>query len=155
MLPPPTSEKTVEQSGPDAVVCLWRGTRPETARRVEQTKTAGGYDTSQTPGLVPRAPSEEEVVAQVAGASMGGTQAVKRLPEYTTSQFWARNYATGAILCIAIKRKFLTKGSVSEGGWVMYPEAPVEGAIWENYTSAKSTSTSLINPKTGKRIIGD
>jgi hypothetical protein len=149
----PTAENKVVSASPDEVVTLWRGTRPETAQRIHATRTAGGYDTSLTPGLEPGAPSEDAAIAQVVGASGQGFSGRTRLPEYTTSEHWAMNYANGAIVCIDIRRKFLTKGSGSEGGWVMFPEAPIEAFAAKPHTGTKKV-TVVLN-KQGKHLLAD
>jgi len=149
---PPTEENKVKTASPEDVVTLWRGTRPETAQRIFSTRTAGGYDVSGTPGLEPGAPTEEQAIAQVVGASGQGFTKGTRLPEYTTSEHWAKNYANGAIVCIDIRRKFLTKGSGSEGGWVMFPEAPIQAFDAKPHTGTKTT---VVLNKQGNQIICD
>ena len=154
---PPSKEEDVVSAKPDDVVCLCRGCRPETGERLAKSMTAGGYDTSGTPGLEPYAPSEEEAVRQVIGGSGSGffKSNLPRLPEFTTSIHLAQTYSSGAIVCIAIKRKFLTKGSVSECGWIARHEAPLVKVAWAPYNKPHSSGKTALVGKGGKHLIGD
>lgn len=150
MLPPDTEDK-VTSAPPETSVILWRGTVFGTGFDVRLYDTAGGVEASQIVMETTRAPTEEEAIGQVGGSSAKNINPDK-FPEYTTSQRHARQYAAGMIICIKIKRKFLTKGSVSEFGWVALHTAPVEFLDYELYGIAKP---QLVNPNTGKRIIAD
>lgn len=154
-IPDPSTEQAVAAAGAEDIVILWRGTVPDTARRIARFNTADGYDTSGTPGLEPAAPTEEEALTQVMGMSAPKPRTLPKFPEYTTDPAVARQYAGGAIVCVAIKRKFLTKGSVSEKGWVALHEAPLVGVQWIPYASASGSTTGLVNLATGKRLFAD
>lgn len=160
--PKPTPEESILRAPADSTIILWRGSYPDQADRVVRFKTADGYDTSGTPGITVSAPSEEDALLQVKGASdpaffrrfslPDGT--IRRLPEYTTSMALARQFANGKILIIAIKRKYLVKGSVSEFGWIADWCAPLEAVVSIDFMSINQ-KPDLTNPKTGRRIIGD
>lgn len=151
----PTPYSTVRDADGENIMTLWRGTVAPTAQRIAQFMTADGYDTSATPGLTPGAPTDNEAIQQVMGFSGQNPRLLPKFPEYTCNQGIALGFATGAVVCIKIKRKYLTAGSVSEQGWVAYHEAPVEKVVWEPRTSANGSATGLLNNKTGKRIFAD
>ena len=136
-----TAYELVKKANPDDVVVLARASNPETAARIMRFKTAGGYDTTLTPGLEPTAPTETEAMRQAAGAS---SQDPLKLPEYSSDQTVVESFArmSGAIVMIAIKRKFLTAGSVVEAGWVVRHEAPVEKAMLKKVEQSVKLKTS-------------
>jgi hypothetical protein len=117
---PPTKEDAVAPAGPETDVYLLRGSRLETAQRMFET----GCVRASAPNPDCGAPTEEQIIKQVGGYQ--GGQVAEKLPEFTTSGHWAEVYATNCIIFIRIKRKYLAKGSVSEGGWVCFPEAPCQ-----------------------------
>ena len=149
----PTTETKVLAAKPHDIVTLWRGTIEDTAKRIEKHMTADGYDTSATPGIDPGNPTEKEAITQVLGMSALKPRTLPKFPEYTTSEAIAKQFAAGAIVCIAIQRKYLTKGSVSENGWVAYHEAPIRGVAWIKHTSVMAGG--MINSATGRRIFAD
>ncbi|MCA9619089.1 MAG: DUF4765 family protein [Myxococcales bacterium] len=107
-----TSEHGVETAGPEEVVHLARGCN------AYQLGVARGHasDAHTT------APSEEEARAQV-----GEMPCFGKLIEFTTDEDVARRFGTGGyVIGIAIKRKYLTKGSVSEAGWICRDSAPFD-----------------------------
>lgn len=99
-------------------------------------------------------PTEKEAISQVGGPRSGQlSEEQKKFPEFTTSLHWAQSYATDCILMIAIQKKYLTKGSVSECGWICYDAAPCQLMGAQPYKGAPGKS--LVNSATGKKLIAD
>ncbi|MFY0635069.1 MAG: DUF4765 family protein [Vannielia sp.] len=127
-----SAESTVSSAKPEDLVLLVRGTGMHRVTAVQKAMSANGDEANEdTP-----APDESAVVSQVGGSQSGVTRT--KLPEYTTRVDIAENFAKGAILCIAVRRKYLTKGSGTEGGWAVLGTAPVEGVDFEVYGSANA-----------------
>ena len=67
-------------------------------------------------------PSEEEAIAQVGESAFDG-----RLVEFTANRTIAEAFGSkGWVIVVKIRRKYLTRGSTSECGWVAYMNAPFE-----------------------------
>lgn len=126
-LPPMSTEAEVSGAGAEEFVRLWRGTNVGRAESIQSKRTAGGSDVDIDCGT----PTEADILAAVGGRQPGqGTTTRKVTVEYTTNERIAKHFAAGAIVCINIKKKYLTKGSGTEGGWCVYPSAPIMGAEW-------------------------
>jgi len=130
-----STEEQVAAAGADDTVILCRGTVVDTANKVKANKSAGGVKADANCG----APSEDLAKLQVGGFQ---TELLKKLkityeefvknkpPEYSTDEKKAKGFASGALLYVAIKKKYLTKGSGSEDGWIALPQAPLVNADW-------------------------
>ena len=123
----PYTEHQIQQAARDEMVILWRGTNVQNATAIGTNLTAGGAGSAN---LSCGSPTEEEARMQVGGYSGYG---YRKQPEYTTNYKIAQQFARGAIICIWIKKMYLTKGSGSEGGWIAYPNAPLEQIYWTKY----------------------
>lgn len=67
------------------------------------------------------APSDDQAIAQVA------EQVTPDLVEFTANLSVAQRFGRkGWIIVVRINRKYLTRGSVSEQGWVAFTNAPFE-----------------------------
>ncbi|EBA3345220.1 DUF4765 family protein, partial [Salmonella enterica] len=136
----PTSEENVQsiykklQSGDTAAgeteVVLCRGTTGPQAENIVKLKTAGGVEGAD-PNVLPV--SEETARLQVRNGRV--------VPEYTTDLSVADRFSREHYLIIVkVKAKYITRGSVSESGWVMPHTAPVEpvGIIDRTYGHAEN-----------------
>lgn len=137
----PTSEENVQsiykkyQSG-DAVageteVVLCRGTIGPQAENIVSFKTAGGIEGGDVEVL--------PVSAEIAKEQVRSGRIV---PEYTTDLSVADRFSREHYLIIVrVKVKYLTRGSVSESGWVMPKNTPVDpvGIIDRTYGKAENT----------------
>lgn len=122
-----SSESTVASADPEDVVLVVRGTGIHRKDAISAAKSANGDPADpETP-----APGEAGVISQVGGSQQGKTRT--KVPEYTTRVDIAENFAHGAIIGVAIKRKYLTKGSGTEGGWAVNGSAPIEEMVWQPY----------------------
>ncbi|MGC2635832.1 MAG: DUF4765 family protein [Acidobacteriaceae bacterium] len=141
------TEEDVKKAADDDEVFVLRGSRLDSAKRMYETGCVRGDKPDPNCGR----PTEEEVISQVGGPQSGKEHF--KFPEFTTEWHWAQTYATNCIVMIAIKKKYLTKGSVSECGWVCYDAAPCRVAGVEPYKG--TANKSLVNSKTGKKLIAD
>ncbi|EJO9767309.1 DUF4765 family protein [Salmonella enterica] len=137
----PTSEENVQsiykkyQSGDAAAgeteVVLCRGTIGPQAENIVSFKTAGGIDGGDVEVL--------PVSAEIAKEQVRSGRIV---PEYTTDLSVADRFSREHYLIIVrVKVKYLTRGSVSESGWVMPKNTPVDpvGIIDRTYGKAENT----------------
>lgn len=137
----PTSEENVQsiykkyQSGDAAAgeteVVLCRGTIGPQAENIVSFKTAGGIEGGDVEVL--------PVSAEIAKEQVRSGRIV---PEYTTDLSVADRFSREHYLIIVrVKVKYLTRGSVSESGWVMPKKTPVEpaGIIDRTYGNAENT----------------
>ncbi|EBV5482572.1 DUF4765 family protein [Salmonella enterica subsp. enterica serovar Pomona] len=137
----PTSEENVQsiykkyQSGDAAVgeteVVLCRGTIGPQAENIVSFKTAGGIEGGDVEVL--------PVSAEIAKEQVRSGRIV---PEYTTDLSVADRFSREHYLIIVrVKVKYLTRGSVSESGWVMPKNTPVDpvGIIDRTYGKAENT----------------
>lgn len=137
----PTSEENVQsiykkyQSGDAAAgeteVVLCRGTIGPQAENIVSFKTAGGIEGGDVEVL--------PVSAEIAKEQVRSGRIV---PEYTTDLSVADRFSREHYLIIVrIKVKYLTRGSVSESGWVMPKKTPVDpvGIIDRTYGKAENT----------------
>jgi len=109
---PLSREKEVAEARPDTEVILARG-----CNKMQLTELQSRLADAST-----TAPSEEEACKQVGEMPVFGS-----LIEFTTDQGVATRFATGGyIVVVKIARRYLTKGSVSEGGWICKSAAPFE-----------------------------
>lgn len=118
-LHPPTNDTRMLRSIPE--VYLWRGCTKEQLMGIA---TQGSADGISPPDANAEAPSEEEAKKQVAEAD--------KLPEFTNvpakaEQFGRRNF----VIVVKIATRYLTRGSVVEGGWVCANNAPVTLIHWK------------------------
>ncbi|EHN7381116.1 DUF4765 family protein, partial [Salmonella enterica] len=134
----PTSEENVQsiykkyQSGDAAAgeteVVLCRGTIGPQAENIVSFKTAGGIEGGDVEVL--------PVSAEIAKEQVRSGRIV---PEYTTDLSVADRFSREHYLIIVrVKVKYLTRGSVSESGWVMPKNTPVDpvGIIDRTYGKA-------------------
>ncbi|EBT5476735.1 DUF4765 family protein [Salmonella enterica] len=137
----PTSEENVQsiykkyQSGDAAAgeteVVLCRGTIGPQAENIVSFKTAGGIEGGDVEVL--------PVSAEIAKEQVRSGRIV---PEYTTDLSVADRFSREHYLIIVrVKVKCLTRGSVSESGWVMPKNTPVDpvGIIDRTYGKAENT----------------
>ncbi len=137
----PTSEENVQsiykkyQSGDTAAgeteVVLCRGTIGPQAENIVSFKTAGGIEGGDVEVL--------PVSAEIAKEQVRSGRIV---PEYTTDLSVADRFSREHYLIIVrVKVKYLTRGSVSESGWVMPKKTPVDpvGIIDRTYGKAENT----------------
>ncbi|HAK6115980.1 TPA: DUF4765 family protein [Salmonella enterica] len=137
----PTSEENVQsiykkyQSGDAAAgeteVVLCRGTIGPQAENIVSFKTAGGIEGGDVEVL--------PVSAEIAKEQVRSGRIV---PEYTTDLSVADRFSREHYLIIVrVKVKYLTRGSVSESGWVMPKNTPVDpvGIIDRTYGKAEKT----------------
>ncbi|EAW0947376.1 DUF4765 family protein [Salmonella enterica] len=137
----PTSEENVQgiykkyQSGDAAAgeteVVLCRGTIGPQAENIVSFKTAGGIEGGDVEVL--------PVSAEIAKEQVRSGRIV---PEYTTDLSVADRFSRQHYLIIVrVKVKYLTRGSVSESGWVMPKKTPVDpvGIIDRTYGKAENT----------------
>lgn len=137
----PTSEEDVQsiykkyQSGDAAAgeteVVLCRGTIGPQAENIVSFKTAGGIEGGDVEVL--------PVSAEIAKEQVRSGRIV---PEYTTDLSVADRFSREHYLIIVrVKVKYLTRGSVSESGWVMPKKTPVDpvGIIDRTYGKAENT----------------
>ena len=118
----PTVYSTIPDAAPNLDIRLWRGCSPEQAADIVKHQTAGGAAPGSALPSAGLCPTEQLAIDQVGS---GGVGQVSRLVEYTTIPRIAMQFASGAIVIICIKRKYLHLGSTAEGGWVAYPWSPV------------------------------
>ncbi|EAM8611339.1 DUF4765 family protein [Salmonella enterica] len=136
-----TSEENVQsiykkyQSGDAAAgeteVVLCRGTIGPQAENIVSFKTAGGIEGGDVEVL--------PVSAEIAKEQVRSGRIV---PEYTTDLSVADRFSREHYLIIVrVKVKYLTRGSVSESGWVMPKKTPVDpvGIIDRTYGKAENT----------------
>ncbi|EMO8022060.1 DUF4765 family protein [Salmonella enterica] len=137
----PTSEENVQsiykkyQSGDAAAgeteIVLCRGTIGPQAENIVSFKTAGGIEGGDVEVL--------PVSAEIAKEQVRSGRIV---PEYTTDLSVADRFSREHYLIIVrVKVKYLTRGSVSESGWVMPKKTPVDpvGIIDRTYGKAENT----------------
>lgn len=127
----PTSEENVQgiykkyQSGDAAAgeteVVLCRGTIGPQAENIVSFKTAGGIEGG-----------DAEVLPVSAEIAKEQVRSGRIVPEYTTDLSVADRFSREHYLIIVrVKVKYLTRGSVSESGWVM-PKKNTSGPCWYN-----------------------
>ncbi|END3063173.1 DUF4765 family protein [Salmonella enterica] len=137
----PTSEENVQsiykkyQSGDAAAgeteVVLCRGTIGPQAENIVSFKTAGGIEGGDVEVL----PVSAEIAKEQVRSGI-------IVPEYTTDLSVADRFSREHYLIIVrVKVKYLTRGSVSESGWVMPKKTPVDpvGIIDRTYGKAENT----------------
>ncbi|ECA4735852.1 DUF4765 family protein [Salmonella enterica subsp. enterica serovar Lerum] len=137
----PTSEENVQsiykkyQSGDAAAgeteVVLCRGTIGPQAENIVSFKTAGGIEGG-----------DAEVLPVSAEIAKEQVRSGRIVPEYTTDLSVADRFSREHYLIIVrVKVKYLTRGSVSESGWVMPKKTPVDpvGIIDRTYGKAENT----------------
>lgn len=137
----PTSEENVQsiykkyQSGDAAAgeteVVLCRGTIGPQAENIVSFKTAGGIEGGDV-----------EVLPVSAKIAKEQVRSGRIVPEYTTDLSVADRFSREHYLIIVrVKVKYLTRGSVSESGWVMPKNTPVDpvGIIDRTYGKAENT----------------
>ncbi|EBF9676366.1 DUF4765 family protein [Salmonella enterica] len=137
----PTSEENVQgiykkyQSGDAAAgeteVVLCRGTIGPQAENIVSFKTAGGIEGG-----------DAEVLPVSAEIAKEQVRSGRIVPEYTTDLSVADRFSREHYLIIVrAKVKYLTRGSVSESGWVMPKKTPVDpvGIIDRTYGKAENT----------------
>ncbi|EBD2946805.1 DUF4765 family protein [Salmonella enterica] len=137
----PTSEENVQsiykkyQSGDAAAgeteVVLCRGTIGPQAENIVSFKTAGGIEGGDVEVL--------PVSAEIAKEQVRSGRIV---PEYTTDLSVADRFSREHnLIIVRVKVKYLTRGSVSESGWVMPKKTPVDpvGIIDRTYGKAENT----------------
>ena len=128
-----STESQVASADPEQYVVLIRGcNRPEELDAIVGRSTAGGATPARDDG---QAPSEAQAVEQVKfegapWATTGARQAARRQTndvEYTTDASTAIGFgmSRGGVVVARIQKKYLTKGSGSENGWICFKDAPV------------------------------
>ncbi|ELX9058624.1 DUF4765 family protein [Salmonella enterica] len=136
----PTSEENMQsiykkyQSGDAAAgeteVVLCRGTIGPQAENIVSFKTAGGMEGADVDVL----PVSVEIAREQVRSG-------RIVPEYTTDLSVADRFSREHyLIIIKVKAKYLTRGSVSESGWVMPQNTPVEpiGIIDRTYGNAEN-----------------
>lgn len=136
----PTSEENMQsiykkyQSGDatagETEVVLCRGTIGPQAENIVSFKTAGGMEGADVDVL----PVSVEIAREQVRSG-------RIVPEYTTDLSVADRFSREHYLIIVkVKAKYLTRGSVSESGWVMPQNTPVEpvGIIDRTYGNAEN-----------------
>ncbi len=145
-----TTEDVVKNASDDEVLYLLRGSRMVSAAKMKEKGCARGDVADANCGR----PTEQEATSQVGGSKAGESLTEhKKFPEFTTSMFWAQSYATDCIVLVAIQKKYLTKGSGSEDGWICYDAAPCK--LMGSQPYKPDVAKSLVNSKTGKKMIAD
>ncbi|EAM6563609.1 DUF4765 family protein [Salmonella enterica] len=137
----PTSEENVQSiykkyqsrdaAAGETEVVLCRGTIGPQAENIVSFKTAGGIEGGDVEVL--------PVSAEIAKEQVRSGRIV---PEYTTDLSVADRFSREHYLIIVrVKVKYLTRGSVSESGWVMPKKTPVDpvGIIDRTYGKAENT----------------
>lgn len=123
--PPPVGEKWLAKvKDGEQIVTLWRGGWVGLVDALKDEMSAGGLTADDDV----KAPSDDDVKKQV-GGSQPGVKTLK-VPEFTTNPTVAWSFSgtkDSCLIAIAIKRKYLTKGSVVEGGWCCHGSAPIVG----------------------------
>lgn len=105
---------------PDEEYILWRGTRAVGLAGMCLHQSAGG---NQPANPSTSAPTEKEVKSQV------GEQ--ESFPEFTDDPNVAIRFSTNnQLVAVKIQGKYFAPGSVSESGWVVKREAPLEVLAW-------------------------
>lgn len=145
-----STEEDVIKGDDETCVYLLRGITPTQRKSMSLDVIQGSHIglVNMHPGglkleATPERPSEEEVRAYV---NQVRTELSDGLIEFTTSEAIAKMFASesllGYVLTIEIQKKFLTKGSVSESGWIAKQCAPysIVGAF-ECYTNNQKWST--------------
>jgi hypothetical protein len=111
----PSSEAAVANavnSGSNIDLTLWRGTTPVKAALIQANQSAGGVAPDPTVAAPNIAAAQQQI-------QQGGV-----LPEYTTNS--EASWSAGSwLIVVTINSRYLTRGSVSEQGWVCDPSAPV------------------------------
>ncbi|EDR6814834.1 DUF4765 family protein, partial [Salmonella enterica] len=138
----PTAEENVQSiykkhQGGDAAageteVVLCRGTIGPQSENIIKFKTAGGVEGADSSVL----PVSEETARQQVRSG-------RIAPEYTTELSVADRFSRGHhLIIVKVKAKYLTRGSISESGWVIPHTAPVEpvGVIDRTYGHAENTA---------------
>ncbi|TOL21770.1 DUF4765 domain-containing protein [Vibrio parahaemolyticus] len=124
----PTDDDLVRYARSDEYVILWRGTNRAQAENILQNKTALGVvknDDIVIPELKPKkkTPSRYAKKSRIHDQIGRG----RNLPEYTASKDVGNGYARDHYLVvIEVKRSLLTRGSRSESGWILEPNANVK-----------------------------
>jgi len=104
-----STESEVVAAGPNDELILLRGCNGSQLARLQQHNADPASP----------APTEAEARAQV------GEQPFGDVIEFTTDPTVAQRFGTGGhVAAIQIKKKYLTKGSVSESGWLCKATAP-------------------------------
>lgn len=119
-LTPPTEETNVQnkkESKDGGYVILWRGTGYNEIEKMVEASSAGGKSANANVGV----PTQGQVKEQVQKAK--GDKIEFSSQEGIAEGF---SYKNGGLAVVKIHTKYLIKGSVSEGGWVCDPSAPVE-----------------------------
>ncbi|AKT38225.1 uncharacterized protein CMC5_023680 [Chondromyces crocatus] len=105
-----SSESEVEAASGDDTVTLGRG-----CNSIQLNALRGRVGDDAT-----TAPTDMEARMQVGEVPVFG-----ELIEFTTDPAVARRFGTGGyVITVKIQKKYLTKGSVSEGGWICRKHAP-------------------------------
>ncbi len=143
----PTSEENMQsiykkyQSGDAAAgeteVVLCRGTIGAQAENIVSFKTAGGMEGADVDVL----PVSVEIAREQVRSG-------RIVPEYTTDLSVADRFSREHYLIIVkVKAKYLTRGSVSESGWVMPQNTPVEpiGIIDRTYGNAENIGQANVS----------
>jgi hypothetical protein len=127
--PKPSTEEQVTAAKDEDVVILHRGMGGKLlAHLAKDPKTFTLSNEAPNPNI--GKPTDEEARAQV------GEQA--SLPELTSNPKIAEAFGRdNFVVAIAIKKKYLRKGSGSEGGWIFKREAPIVDFLWKEGPSAQ------------------
>jgi len=130
-----SSEGQIIAAAPDDFVILARGCNSiEQLNNILKNSSAGGGSLNRSV----TAPSEESAISDVAfegvpwkvsGAKQAARRQVPRI-EFTTNVGVLRSFADrGGAIVVKIQKKYLAKGSGSEGGWISDVSAPV-AVLW-------------------------
>ncbi|EER5624900.1 DUF4765 family protein, partial [Escherichia coli] len=126
-------EGHIELSDSDIILC--RGTTGIQAENIVEYKTAGGLPDSN-PNV--KAPDEYMAQQQV--------RIGRILPEYTSDLSVADRFSREHYLIVVkVKAKYITRGSVTESGWVIDKTAPVEPLAIIDRTFGMKENISMVN----------
>lgn len=117
----PTAFEKVDKAGADEIVILWRGSSWLALEGMASGGSLGGEKADENAN----APTPEEASKQV---GKGGDS---RLPEFTCKTTVAESFSQGgALVLVAVKKKYLANGSGVEEGWVAKKNAPFAAMMW-------------------------
>lgn len=103
------------------ILVLWRGLTPQHLIGIIKNGSAGGIEPA-VKGT--KAPTEKEAIAQVGELAT--------LPEFTINSQIARSFGRGNVVAaFKIHKRYLTKGSCTEGGYVSLRQAPIQLLGWQ------------------------
>lgn len=150
-----STEEGVAAADDDAYVYLTRGVVPTQKQLLQNKMIDGSYVSFDKiiraaedgePEHDVAKPSAEQARAYVAQSREPLTQ---NLIEFTSQEGVAKGFASGAgqrfsfVLTIRIQKKYLTKGSTGEAGWIALQHAPYQVVHVQKFDGFHKTNTHL------------